>query len=129
MYISPAICLGKYNQKSFICINVQLKYTRGNTKEKILINSGVEELLINKQFCYDNMIKLERIAEPIPVFTIDGFPNYARVIIAKAHLLMRMNNLDRDYYDKQCKLLTINLGGEDAILGTDWLYKHNPQID
>ena len=110
MHILPAICLGKYNQKTSICINVQLKYIGGNTKEKILINSGVEELLINKQFCYDNMIKLERIAEPIPVFTIDGSLNHARVIIAKAHLLIRMNNLDRDYHDKQCELLTINLG-------------------
>ena len=72
LHISPAICLGKYNQKSSMCINVQLKYIGGNTKEKILINSGVEKLLINKQFCCNNMIKLERIAEPIPIFNVDG---------------------------------------------------------
>ncbi|ETW77055.1 hypothetical protein HETIRDRAFT_52094 [Heterobasidion irregulare TC 32-1] len=42
---------------------------------------------------------------------------------------MRIINKEGDYHNKQCELLTTNLGGEDIILGTDWLHKHNPQID
>ena len=42
---------------------------------------------------------------------------------------MRMANKEGDYHDEQCELLATNLGGEDVILGTDWLHEHNPQIN
>lgn len=110
-------------------INVQLKHERGNTKAKILIDSGAKGLLIDRQFCQDKGIKLEKILSPIPVFNVDGSANEGGAIINKACLLMRMTNPEGDYHDEQCKLLVTNLEGEDVILGTDWLHKHNPQIN
>ena len=107
------------NQKSFIHINVQLKHRDGNTKARILIDSGTEGLLINKQFCQEKGIKLKKITMPIPIFNVDGSANKGGVIMNKACLLIRMTNSEGDYYDEQCELLITNLGGENIILGTD----------
>ena len=60
---------------------------------------------------------------------MDGSANEEGFITEKACLLMRMMNMERDYHDEQCKLLATNLGGEDIILGMDWLHEHNPQIN
>ena len=119
----------KSNQKSFISINVQLKHRGGNTEARILIDSGIEGLLIDKQFCQEKEIKLKKIAMPIPIFNVDRSANKGGVITDKACLLMRMTNLEGDYHNEQCELLVTNLGGENVILGIDWLHKHNPQIN
>ena len=110
-------------------INVQLKHEKGNTEAKILIDSGAEGLLIDKQFCLKKGIKLKKIDIPIPVFNVDRSANEGGFITTKACLLMRMTSEEGDYHDEQCELLTTNLGGENIILGTDWLHKHNPQIN
>ena len=110
-------------------INVQLKHEKGNTEAKILIDSGAEGLLIDKQFCREKGITLKKIDMPIPVFNVDGSANEGGSITTKACLLMRMTNAEGDYHDKQCELLATNLGGENVILGTDWLHEHNPQIN
>ncbi|ETW79946.1 hypothetical protein HETIRDRAFT_48714, partial [Heterobasidion irregulare TC 32-1] len=69
------------------------------------------------------------IDRSIPVFNIDGMANEGGKITDKACLLMRMMNNEGNYHDEQCELLATNLGGEDVILGTDWLHEHNPQIN
>ena len=63
---------------------------------------------------------------PISVFNVDRLANKGGFITKKACLLMRMTNTEEDYHDEQCELLATNLGGENIILGTDWLYEHNP---
>ena len=110
-------------------INVQLKHRGGNTKARILIDLGIEGLLIDKQFCQEKEIKLKKIAMLIPVFNVDGSANEGGVIMNKAYLLIRIMNSEGDYHDKQCKLLITNLGEENVILETDWLHEHNPQIN
>ena len=100
-------------------INVQLKREKGNTEAKILIDSGAEGLLIDKQFCQKKGITLKKIDVPIPVFNVDGSANKGGVIMNKACLLIRMTNSEGDYYDEQCELLITNLGGENIILETD----------
>ncbi|ETW85190.1 hypothetical protein HETIRDRAFT_43076 [Heterobasidion irregulare TC 32-1] len=102
-----------------MCINVQLKHKKGTTEAKVLIDSGIEGLLIDKQFCQKQGIPLQKIDRFIPVFNVDGMANEGRKITNKACLLMRMTNDKGDYHDEQCKLLATNLGGEDVILGTD----------
>ncbi|ETW82487.1 hypothetical protein HETIRDRAFT_18285, partial [Heterobasidion irregulare TC 32-1] len=94
-----------------------------------LINLGAEGLLIDKQFCLDKKIPMQKINKPIPVFNVDGTANEGGKITDQACLLMRMTNEEGDYHDKQCELLSANLGGENIILGTDWLHEHNPQIN
>ena len=110
-------------------INVQLKHEKGNTEAKILIDSGAEGLLIDEHFCQEKGIKLKKIDTPIPVFNVDGSANEGGSITMKACLLMRMTNVEGDYHDEQCELLATNLGGENIILGIDWLHEHNPQIN
>ena len=112
-----------------MCINIQLKHQRGNTKANILIDLGAERLLINKQFCRNKGIKLEKIPIPIPVFNIDNLASHKGALTNKAYLLMRITNLEGDYHNEQCRLLATNLGGENIILETDQLYEHNSQIN
>lgn len=107
-------------------INTQLKHEMGNTEAKVLIDSGAEGLFIDKRFCQKENIKLNKIRTPIPVFNVDGSANEGGFITRKARLLMRMTNAEGDYHDEQCELLVTNLGGENIILGTDWLHEHNP---
>ncbi|ETW76457.1 hypothetical protein HETIRDRAFT_53299, partial [Heterobasidion irregulare TC 32-1] len=83
-------------------------------------------LLINKQFCQKQKIPLQMIDRLILVFNVDGTANEGGKIIDKACLLMRMTDNKEDYHDKQSELLATNLGGEDVILGTNWLHEHNP---
>ena len=90
---------------------------------------GAKGLLINEQFCQEKGIKLKGINMPISVFNVDRLANEGGFITKKACLLMRMTNTEEDYHDEQCELLATNLGGENIILGTDWLYEHNPQIN
>ena len=127
--VTTSVRLTKSNQKSSMHINIQLKHEKGNTEAKVLIDSGAEGLLIDKQFCKKNGIKLKEINTPIPIFNVGGSANEGGSITKKACLLMRMTNADGDYHDEQCELLATSLGGEDIILGTDWLHEHNPQIN
>ncbi|ETW84798.1 hypothetical protein HETIRDRAFT_244220, partial [Heterobasidion irregulare TC 32-1] len=99
------------------------------TEAKVLIDSGAERLLINKQFCQEQKIPLQKINRLIPVFNMDGTANKGGKITDKACLLTRMTNDKGNYHNEQCELLVTNLGGEDIILGMDWLHEHNPQID
>ena len=128
-HVTTSVRLTKSNQKSSMHINVQLKHERGNTEAKILIDSGAEGLLIDKQFCQEKGITQKKLDTPIPIFNIDGSANEGGFITTKACLLMRMTNTEGDYHDEQCELLATNLGGENIILGMDWLHKHNPQIN
>ena len=88
-------------------INVQLKHEKGNTEAKILIDSGAEGLLIDKQFCLKKGIKLKKIDVPIPIFNVDGSANEGGFITTKACLLMRMMNTEGDYHDERCELLVM----------------------
>ncbi|ETW75886.1 hypothetical protein HETIRDRAFT_330087 [Heterobasidion irregulare TC 32-1] len=110
-------------------INVHLKHRKGTTEAKVLIDSGAEGLLIDKQFCFNNDIPTQKIDRPIPVFNVDGTANEGGQITDKVCVLMRITNKEGDYHDEQCELLAANLGGENVILGTDWLHEHNPQIN
>ena len=49
--VTTSVRLTKSNQKSSMRINIQLKHEKGNTEAKVLIDSGAEGLLIDKQFC------------------------------------------------------------------------------
>ena len=98
--VTTSIRLTKSNQKSSICINVQLKHKKGNTEAKILIDSGAEGLLIDKRFCQEKGIKLKKIDTPIPIFNVDGSANEGGFITEKACLLMRMTNVEGDYHDE-----------------------------
>ena len=64
-----------------------------------------------------------------PVRASSRSANEGGSITNKACLLMRMTNSEGDYHDERCELLVTNLGGEDVILGMDWLHEHNPQIN
>ncbi|ETW87777.1 hypothetical protein HETIRDRAFT_41618, partial [Heterobasidion irregulare TC 32-1] len=85
--------------------------------------------LIDKQFCLEKKIPVQKINRPIPVFNVDRTANEGGKIIDKACLLMRIMNKEEDYHNEQCKLLAANLGGENIIIGMDWLHEHNLQIN
>ena len=71
--------------------------------------------------CWFNLVKL---AQPIPVYNVDGTPNEAGSIMEVVSLILCYNN-----HSERMTFCVTNLGKQKLILRHSWLRKHNPKID
>ena len=65
-----------------------------------------------------------KLAQPIPVYNVDGTLNEAGSITEVVSLILHYNN-----HSERMTFCVTNLGTQKLILRHSWLRKHNPEID
>ncbi len=72
----------------------------------------------------ENRVTTRKLAWPIPLYNIDGTENRNGTISEVAVLDMAIG----DHREKVVFVVT-DIGEENMIIGLDWLYEHNPEIN
>jgi hypothetical protein len=89
-----------------------------------MLDSGVQGCFMHPRFVKENNITTIALKKPIGLGNIDGSPNRSGSITHYAILKVLVNG------HLTWSLFHIaNIGSEDAILGIDWLRRHNPSVD
>lgn len=89
-----------------------------------LVDCGATSDFIDSEYVAANNVPVRRLAQPIPVYNVDGSPNEAGSIREVADVIVRYRN-----HSERAVLAVTRLGKQKLILGFSWLRKHNPEID
>ena len=93
-------------------------------KVRALLDSGVSTIYIDRAFALEIKLPLLPMANPIPVYNVDGTRNSAGDISHYAEIVIE----HQGHREKVIAEIT-NLGKNQMILGYTWLKHHNPEID
>jgi hypothetical protein len=89
-----------------------------------MLDSGAQGCFMHPHFIKENNITTIALKKPIGLGNIDGSPNRSGSITHYAVLKVLVNgHLTRSLFH------IADIGSEDAILGIDWLWRHNPAVD
>ena len=107
-------------------LKVEIETTDTAEKKSItaLLDSGSTGKCIDRDYaksCWFNLVKL---AQPIPVYNVDGTPNEAGSITEVVNLILHYKN-----HSERMTFCVTSLGKQKLILRHSWLRKHNPKID
>src|SRR5215472_4077424 len=91
---------------------------------KALLDSGAMGLFIDDTYVKARNLTRNRLPRAIRVYNIDGTLNEHGSIRETVDLIVRY----RDHTERATFYIT-SLGGQNIILGHQWLEKHNPEID
>lgn len=89
-----------------------------------MVDSGATNTFISRRFIRENRVTTRKLKHPILLFNIDGTENRDGSITELALLQMKIG----DHMEKVAFSVT-DIGPEDLIIGLDWLWKHNPDIN
>jgi hypothetical protein len=93
-------------------------------KMKALLDSGANAIYIDKAYAQKMKLPLTLLANPIPVYNIDGTRNATGSITHCAEIIIQF----QEHREKVTTEVT-DLGKNQMILGYMWLSHHNPEID
>jgi hypothetical protein len=93
-------------------------------KMKALLDSGANAIYIDKAYAEKMKLPLTLLADPIPVYNIDGTRNAAGSITHCAEIIIQF----QEHRERVTAEMT-NLGKNQMILSYMWLSHHNPEID
>jgi len=89
-----------------------------------LLNSEATGWFIDPKFMWQNCLAMWLLAWAIPVYNMDGTPNEQGVIHDIVDVIMQFHN-----HTEQAQFTVTGLGKSQMILGLNWLWEHNPEID
>jgi len=92
---------------------------------RALLDSGAEGIYCNAAFVKTHNFPLLSLENPIFPRNVDGTINTQGAIRHATTLHMEMGTR----HTELANLFVTNTGDHDVLLGTDWLSKHNPNID
>jgi hypothetical protein len=93
-------------------------------KMKALLDSGANAIYIDKAYAQKMKLPLTLLADPIPVYNVDGTRNAAGSITHCAEIIIQF----QEHRERVTAEVT-DLGKNQMILGYTWLSHHNPEID
>ena len=89
-----------------------------------MLDSGASTTFLSETFAKRHRVATTPLTTPIALYNADGSANAIGQITHEAHLIMRIG------MHQECIIAAVaNTGGDDLILGVDWLRHHNPEID
>ena len=93
---------------------------------KALVDSGATGNLINWKFAARHQMKPHKLEKPIPLHNADDSQSEV-----KSYVIVTMELQDKQgiTHREKIEMYAANIGQQDIILGTDWLIKHNPEIN
>ena len=89
-----------------------------------LVDSGATGDIIDRHFAKSCRFNLVKLAQPIPVYNVDGTLNEAGSITEVVNLILRYKG-----HSERTTFAVSGIGKQKLILGHTWLQKHNPEID
>jgi len=91
---------------------------------KVLLDSGVIGMFMDKKMVARHGFKLQKLERPVIVRNVDGTNNSGRATIHQVEVNVYYKN-----YIERIRMNVCNLGRTDIILGMPWLQVYNPEID
>jgi len=91
---------------------------------KVLLDSGVIGIFMDKKMVARHGFKLQKLERPVIVRNVDGTNNSGRATIHQVEVNVYYKN-----YIERIRMNVCNLGRTDIILGMPWLQVYNPEID
>jgi hypothetical protein len=89
-----------------------------------LVNCGATGDFIDEGFVERTKIPTQNLAQPIPVYNVNGSLNEASSITKVANMVMTYKG-----HSEQILLAVTQLSKQNTILSMTWLKKHNLEID
>jgi hypothetical protein len=89
-----------------------------------MIDCGATGCCIDIEWAKLNNIPTCPLANPIPVYNVDGTTNDTSAITDIADVI-----LCYEYHSEHTELAVTRLGKQSLILGYNWLQNHNPEIN
>jgi len=91
---------------------------------KVLLDSGVTEIFIDRKIAARHGFKLQKLERPIAVRNVDGTNNSGGAITHQIEVNIYYKN-----YIKRMRMDICDLGKTEIILGMPWLVAHNSEIN
>ena len=91
---------------------------------KVLLDSGVTEIFIDRKIAARHGFKLQKLERPIAVRNVDGTNNSGGAITHQIEVNIYYKN-----YIKRMRMEICDLGKTEIILGMPWLVAHNSEIN
>jgi len=91
---------------------------------KVLLDSGVTEIFIDRKIAARHGFKLQKLERPIAVRNVDGTNNSGGAITHQIEVNVYYKN-----YIKRMRMDICNLGKTEIILGMPWLVAYNSEIN
>ena len=91
---------------------------------KVLLDSGITEIFMNKKIAAKHGFKLQKLNKPVMVRNVDGTNNSRGAIMHQVEV-----NVYYKSHVKRMRMDICNLGRTDTILGMLWLQAYNPEIN
>ena len=91
---------------------------------KVLLDSGITEIFMNKKIAAKHGFKLQKLNKPVMVRNVDGTNNSGGAIMHQVEV-----NVYYKSHVKRIKMDVCDLRRTNIILGMPWLQAHNPKIN
>jgi len=105
-------------------IGIEKTDTHKGVTIKVLLDSGVTEIFIDRKTAAKHGFRLQKLERPVRVKNVDGTYNSGEAITYEMEVNM--------YYKSHVERMRIDvcdLGRTEVILGMPWLAAHNPEIN
>jgi len=123
---SPRIYVRNTTTKLSTSLNLQLATMDTNSKVALsaLLDSGATGMFLDSKFIQSQGWNTKTLTRPIPVYNVDGTLNQGGSIKEEIELLMTFQN-----HTERATFAICDLGDKLAIIGHNWLFLHNPEIN
>ena len=91
---------------------------------KVLLDSGVIGIFMDKKMVARYGFKLQKLERPVIVRNVDGINNSGRATMNQVEVNVYYKN-----HIERIRMNVCNLGRTDIILGMPWLQAYNPEIN
>jgi hypothetical protein len=109
-----------------LAVDVEIESTDTAVKRctQALIDCGATGCFIDIEWAKLNNIPTCPLTNPIPVYNVDSTANDTGAITDIADVILCYQN-----HSERTQLAVMRLGKQSLILGYNWLYNHNPEIN
>ena len=122
----PKIYIRNARSRLSTQISVQLKTLDTDVKMAVsaLLDSGATGSFLDTEFIKDMNINTRKLPRAIPVYNVDGTLNQGGSIQEEVDLVLNFGD-----HTEIATFAVCGLGEKVAIIGHDWLFHHNPEIN
>ena len=110
-------------------ISVCLHYNQRDYETTAIIDSGATGCFIDTQLAQRLNLETTPLSRPVKAINVDGTANCKGNITQEANVHLSFTDYTDHPHEEIVRLMVLNLGKPQLILGMPWLQKWNPEID
>jgi hypothetical protein len=109
-----------------LAVEVEIESTDTTVRRcnQVLIDCSATGCFIDIEWAKLNNVPMRPLTKPIPVYNVNGTANDAGMTTDIADIILRYQN-----HSERTQLAVTRLGKQSLILGYNWLWNHNPEIN